>query len=94
MANAAHPWSLKGITPAARAAAKRAADEEGVTMGVWLSRLIRDIAADQGVTEADIVEKTAPRVLVAEPPPQMPARPSSIERLVRRNGEAPADALE
>lgn len=39
MASSPHPWSLKGITPAAREAAKQAAEAEGVTLGVWLSRL-------------------------------------------------------
>ncbi len=90
MASSPHPWSLKGITPAAREAAKQAALAEEVTLGVWLTRLIRDVAADQGITEADIVVRAAPRVVIAEPPPQMPARPSSIERLMRRNGDGPA----
>ena len=91
MANSPHPWSLKGITPAAREAAKQAALAEEVTLGVWLTRLIRDVAADQGITEADIVVRSAPRAIIPEPPPQMPARPNSIERLMRRNGEEVAE---
>ena len=91
MASSPHPWSLKGITPAARAAAKQAALTDEVTLGVWLTGLIRDAAADQGITEADIVVRAPPRVVITEPPPQMPARPSSIERLMHRNGGESAD---
>ncbi|MEE8334029.1 MAG: hypothetical protein V3R85_09290 [Alphaproteobacteria bacterium] len=91
MASSTHPWSLKGITPAAREAAKQAAEAEGVTLGIWLTRLISDVAADQGITEADIVDRSAPRVVVAEPSPQIPSRPSSIERLMKRNGDGLAE---
>ena len=95
MNSSSHPWSLKGITPAARAAAKQAAEAEGVTLGVWLTRLIRDVAADQGITDADIVVKPAPRAPAAVmPPPQMPSRPSSIERLMSRDGVVVADPAE
>lgn len=87
MASSPHPWSLKGITPAAREAAKQAAEEDGVTLGIWLTRLISYAAADQGVTAADIVDRSAPRIVIAEPAPQIPARPSSIERLMRRSGD-------
>lgn len=94
MSKSPHPWSLKGITPAARAAAKQSADAEGVTLGVWLTRLIHDVAADQGVTEADIVVRPVPRVVVADPLPQMPSRPSSIERLMTRNDAAVAESTD
>ena len=33
-------WSVKGIEPSARAAAKAAAKREGLTLGAWLSRAI------------------------------------------------------
>jgi len=48
MANAPLPWSLKGISRAARAAAKAAAKREGVPLGIWLSRMIREISAKEG----------------------------------------------
>ncbi len=92
MTSSPHPWSLKGITPAAREAAKQAAEADGVTLGVWLTRLIGDAAADQGVTAADIADRSAPRVVIAEPAPQIPARPSSIERLMKHNGDAQAES--
>lgn len=94
MSNSAHPWSLKGITAAARAAAKQAAEVEGVTLGTWLTQVIRDVAADQGVTEADIAVQPPPRPAVVEPPLQVPSRPSSIERLMHRNGSAPVQTAE
>lgn len=98
MANSHHPWSLKGVTPTARAAAKQAAADDGVTLGVWLTRVIRDVAAGQGISESDIVVKVAPRAVIPAPqydpvPPRpLPSRPSSIERLMRRNGGAPVQA--
>ncbi len=42
------PWSLKGVSPEARRAAKAAAQRAGVPLGVWLSRVIRDVAAAHG----------------------------------------------
>jgi len=35
------PWSVKGVSKEAREAVKKAAAEEGVTMGEWLSKVIR-----------------------------------------------------
>jgi hypothetical protein len=35
------PWSVKGVSKAAREAAKAAAAEQGVTMGEWLSKAIK-----------------------------------------------------
>lgn len=39
------PWSLKGVSPEARQAAKSAAKAAGEPVGVWLSGVIRDVAA-------------------------------------------------
>ncbi|MFO1189419.1 MAG: hypothetical protein U1E97_07495 [Alphaproteobacteria bacterium] len=39
------PWSVKGIEPETRRAAKIAARREGLTLGAWLSRTIRSQAA-------------------------------------------------
>ena len=40
------PWSIKGIPPEARAAAKAAAQREGLTLGAWLVRKIQEEAAE------------------------------------------------
>ena len=47
---AALPWSVKGVTPEARDLAKQAAAQEGLTMGEWLSRVIRTVG-DEGADE-------------------------------------------
>jgi hypothetical protein len=50
MADGPLPWSLKGVSRAARDAAKAAARREGVPLGVWLSKVIRDTsAAESGI---------------------------------------------
>jgi localization factor PodJL len=41
------PWSVKGVEPEAREAAKLAARRAGVPVGVWLSNMIRKGAAEQ-----------------------------------------------
>ncbi len=43
----ASPWSVKGVEPAAREAAKIAARRAGMTLGQWLNQTIRRTAADQ-----------------------------------------------
>lgn len=40
------PWSVKGVSPDAREAAKRAAGKHGLTLGQYLNRLIFSDAAD------------------------------------------------
>lgn len=40
------PWSVKGIDPQARDAAKEAARKAGMTLGAWLNTVIADQAAD------------------------------------------------
>ncbi len=42
------PWSVKGIDPKARAAAKQAAQRQGVTLGEWLSNKMLEAEADFG----------------------------------------------
>lgn len=41
------PWSVKGVEPEAREAAKIAARRAGMTVGEWLSHTIRTAATDQ-----------------------------------------------
>jgi hypothetical protein len=79
MANAPLPWSLKGVSRAARDAARAAAKREGVPLGVWLSRVIRDIsAAEHG--------EAAPGAETQNDPAM-----NSIERAVARSGLQTAD---
>ncbi len=67
MAKANMPWSLKGVSPEARQAAKAAAKRAGVPLGVWLGRVIRDVAGAQGTLRgngdaaAGTTRSTAPR---------------------------------
>ncbi|MCE2509774.1 MAG: hypothetical protein J4G10_02165 [Alphaproteobacteria bacterium] len=41
------PWSIKGIEPEAREAAKMAARKAGMTLGGWLTRTILSVAAHE-----------------------------------------------
>lgn len=41
------PWSIKGIDPEAREAAKMAARKAGMTLGGWLTRTILSVAAHE-----------------------------------------------
>lgn len=41
------PWSVKGVDPEAREAAKIAARRAGLTVGQWLSQTIRSAATEQ-----------------------------------------------
>lgn len=41
------PWSLKGVSPEAREIAKKAAAQQGMTIGEWVSLAIRDVGPDQ-----------------------------------------------
>jgi hypothetical protein len=56
------PWSVKGVSKAAREAAKVAAAEQGVTMGEWLSKAIKssDYTPEPGAITAGANLGTAP----------------------------------
>lgn len=47
MVTSPSPWSVKGVDPEAREAAKIAARKSGMTVGAWLSQMIRQSAAEQ-----------------------------------------------
>lgn len=47
MADTPSPWSVKGVAPEAREAAKIAARKSGMTLGAWLTQMIRQSAAEQ-----------------------------------------------
>jgi localization factor PodJL len=61
-----NPWSVKGIQPAARQAAKDAARRHGMTLGQWLNHVIMDSNEQQGDTD------TANTVAEQPPVPQQP----------------------
>lgn len=64
MAKSVMPWSLKGVSPEAREIAKKAAAQQGMTIGEWVSRAIRDVGPEAGLPA------TAP---LAEPAPTAPS---------------------
>ena len=47
MADTPSPWSVKGVDPEAREAAKIAARKAGMTVGAWLTQMSRQSAAEQ-----------------------------------------------
>ena len=51
------PWSLKGVSPEAREIAKKAAAQQGMTIGEWVSRAIRDVGPEQ---EPETVPESVP----------------------------------
>jgi len=56
------PWSVKGIEPEAREAAKQAAQRAGVTLGAWLNQMILDAGTDEiGRTSAESMSRPAPQ---------------------------------
>ncbi|MEL6977995.1 MAG: hypothetical protein AAGM38_04870 [Pseudomonadota bacterium] len=61
------PWSIKGIPPEARAAAKEAARREGVTLGAWLVRKIEQDALDAAGPDASAT-LTAPSETAGDGP--------------------------
>lgn len=73
------PWSIKGVSPEAREAARKAVESGDMTMGEWLSEAIRSVAAEErGVSSApepaaapteiteDRLEPLAERIATAE----------------------------
>lgn len=52
------PWSIKGISPEAREAAKSAAATDGLTMGEWMSRAIRR-AGGEAEVDGPAADRTA-----------------------------------
>ena len=41
------PWSIKGVSPEAREAARKAVESTDMTMGEWLSEAIREVALEE-----------------------------------------------
>ena len=81
------PWSVKGIEPEAREAAKLAARRAGLTLGEWLNSVIFDQSAHKvGATQFD--SHAWEKVVSTAPPPPEPSRPDPQPR--PRPGRAPA----
>ncbi|PKQ07829.1 MAG: hypothetical protein CVT72_01765 [Alphaproteobacteria bacterium HGW-Alphaproteobacteria-11] len=70
------PWSVKGIEPEAREAAKQAARRAGVTLGAWLNQVIMDTGTDE--VGADGAGSAAYRNAYA-PPPEAAPQPAPAE---------------
>lgn len=54
------PWSVKGIEPEAREAAKQAARRAGLTLGTWLNQVILDTSTDEVGTPSPRDDTPAP----------------------------------
>ena len=85
---AVSPWSVKGVDPEAREAAKLAARKSGITVGAWLSQTIR--AAANKELKHDAVP-TAPGV---SPPHRAfdPSAPPDADAAHEHDREVPSEA--
>lgn len=60
------PWSVKGVEPEAREAAKLAARKAGVPLGIWLNNIIRKSAAEQLKSGGTFQAASAPSAVSGE----------------------------
>lgn len=72
------PWSVTGIPPEAREAARAAASREGLTVGDWLTKKI--------LGEGAVSEQASPEARSDWPPPSSPRRLARDEE-TRRDGD-------
>lgn len=72
------PWSVKGIEPEAREAAKLAARRAGLTLGEWLNSVIFDQSAHNVGGQADSLPWE--NYVSSPPPPLEPSRPDVSPR--------------
>ena len=64
------PWSVKGIEPEAREAAKQAAQRAGVTLGAWLNQMILEAGTDEiGRTPPQPIQPSGPQSYIPQPAP-------------------------
>jgi len=64
------PWTVKGVDPEAREAAKLAARRAGLPLGAWLSQTIRGAATAQFKGQAGpVYEAPSPSGSLGTPPP-------------------------
>lgn len=88
------PWSVKGIEPEAREAAKQAARRAGVTLGAWLNQIIMDTGTDEvGQQEAAPMasqshyadpRQVAPQPATPEPRTGLDPVAEAVRELVQR----------
>jgi len=82
------PWSVKGIEPEAREAAKLAARRAGLTLGEWLNSVIFDQSANNVGVQAD--SHPWENFVSSSPPPE-PARPDLSPRPTAPRAERRGD---
>ena len=90
------PWSVKGIEPEAREAAKQAARRAGVTLGAWLNQVIMDGGTDEvgapNAPSADVSLKPGPQTqhfgqsVFSQPEPHVDLAPvaQAVREIVTR----------
>lgn len=96
------PWTVKGVDPEAREAAKLAARRAGVPLGVWLSQTIRGAATAQFKGQAGpVYQAPSPPdmdmgpVSAGRPPsPTLDALLESVNRLAQRIEQQESRAVE
>ena len=74
------PWSVKGIDPEARVVAKEAARKAGMTLGEWMSTMIREVGNEDTPQNND----NAPVKSTGVSPEQLRAVVESLNRLNER----------
>ncbi len=78
------PWSVKGVSKEAREAVKKAAAEQGITMGEWLTQAIRAGDEPRGFTNPGSASSLAPEDSGEQP---------EIARRISTDGRNPHDPL-
>ncbi|MEP4734821.1 peptidoglycan-binding protein [Parvibaculum sp.] len=86
------PWSVKGIEPEAREAAKQAARRQGVTLGAWLNQIIMDTGTDEvGQQDPEMSQsrysqpqQSAPQNRMPEPQIDLGPVAEAVRELVQR----------
>lgn len=88
------PWSVKGIDPEARVVAKEAARKAGMTLGEWMTSMIKEVGAEgDGAPALDSDEKQATGVnteqlrAVVDSLNRLNERLKSTEENLKRNEE-------
>ncbi len=77
-----NPWSVKGIQPATRQAAKEAARRHGMTLGQWLNHVILDSSEEpEDVYDEQPRTRPQPGLRQSPTPPKMAAAPSKSHHL-------------
>ncbi len=84
------PWSVKGIDPETREAAKIAARRAGLPLGAWLTQVIRSAAVTQfkGPTESEPAPTTERAPGSSVPAPTMMALLDGLQKLAQRIDKA------